>query len=58
MIVTVDEEEHVISSISTENAYSLSAEKLSGIWRIGIPFAKRTLVATTQTAGELLLTQC
>jgi hypothetical protein len=48
MIVTVNEEEHVIASMSTGNAYSQSAEKLSRIWRIGISSVKRTLEATMQ----------
>jgi hypothetical protein len=48
MIVTVDEEEHVIASVRTENAYTLSSEKLSRIRGIGIPSAKLTLEATTK----------
>jgi hypothetical protein len=39
MIVAVDEEQHMIASMRTDNAYTLSAEKLSRVWRIGIPAA-------------------
>jgi hypothetical protein len=48
MIVKVDGEEHVIDSMKTDNACSLSAQKLSRVWGIGIPAAKRTLEATMQ----------
>jgi hypothetical protein len=47
MIVAVDEEEHMIAFMSTDNAYTLSAEKLSRVCGIVILAAKRTLEATT-----------
>jgi hypothetical protein len=40
MIVAIHEEEHVIHSMNTDTAYSLSAGKLRQIWVIGIPAVK------------------
>jgi hypothetical protein len=48
MALTTSKEEHVIASMKTDNLYSLSAEKFSRIWGIGISVAKRTLKAMMQ----------
>jgi hypothetical protein len=39
---------HMIAPMKTDSVYSLSLEKISQIWGIGIPVAKRTREATTQ----------
>jgi hypothetical protein len=47
-MVLLDDKEYVVSSVATNETFTLSAEYLSRIWGIGLLAAKRTLEATTQ----------
>jgi hypothetical protein len=46
--ITTVKEEHMNASMKNDNFYSLSPEKLTQIWGIGIPVSKIKLEATKQ----------